>query len=98
VSTLDKEQLRRRGRELRALIAEWDPIGVGPDWSKDEYDCLLWPVMRKLEDRASEKDLASFLRAELEEHFGLEPDDAGIARFVSQAQEWFDTRWKDTRV
>ena len=98
MSTLDKQALRQRGRELRALLVEWDPIGVGPDGPRDEYDCLLWPVMRKLEAAASPEELMAFLAAELEDHFGAPGDAEGIAKFVARARSWFDTCWKGTRV
>ena len=95
---LDKAQMRQRGRELRALLNEWDPIGVGPDGPSDEYDCLLWDVMRRPERQVSAADLAAFLRAELEEHFGLPPDNANVEAFVSRAQRWFEKDWNDTRA
>jgi hypothetical protein len=95
---LEKQALRQRGRELRALLNEWDPIGVGPDGPKDEYDCLLWSVMRQLEADASPEKLTSFLAAELEEHFGHSGGAEGIASFVTRARAWFDTSWKGTRV
>jgi len=74
-----------------------DPIGVGPDGPKDEYDCLLWPVMRQLEADASPEELCGFLAAELEEHFGHGGDAEGIASFVAQARAWFDASWKGTQ-
>jgi hypothetical protein len=98
MSSLDKQVLRQRGRELRALLNEWDPIGVGPDGPKDEYDCLLWPIMRKLENNTRPGELAAFLKAELEQHFGIRDDAARTAAFASRACNWFDTGWKGTRV
>jgi len=62
MSKLDKQALRQRGQQLRALLNEWDPIGVGPDGPKDEYDCLLWPVMRQLEAMPLRKSSAAFSR------------------------------------
>ena len=98
MSKLDKQALRQRGQQLRALLNEWDPIGVGPDGPKDEYDCLLWPVMRQLEADASPEELGAFLAAELEEHFGHGGDAESIASFVAQARAWFDVSWKGTQV
>jgi hypothetical protein len=93
---LDKAQMRQRGRELRALLNEWDPIGVGPNGPADEYDCLLWDIMRRLERQVSEADLSSFLADELEQHFGLRADLAGVEGFVSRARSWFEKSWKDS--
>lgn len=89
--------MRRRGRELRALLSEWDPIGVGPDGPKDEYDCLLWPVMRKLEEGVAPPDLTAFLASELEEHFGHREEPESVVAFVRRARAWFDASWRDTR-
>jgi hypothetical protein len=38
-----RELLRSRERELRALLKEWDPIGVAPELGgpTDEYECFL---------------------------------------------------------
>ena len=98
MSKLDKQALRQRGRELRALLVEWNPLGVGPDGPRDEYDCLLWPVMRKLEAAASPDELTAFLAAELEGHFGAPGDAEGIAKFVARARAWFHTSSKGTKV
>jgi hypothetical protein len=95
---LDKARMRERGRQLRALLNEWDPIGVGPDGPKEEYDCLLWPVMRKLEDGAPEEQLVTFLVSELEGHFGLTGDASNVEAFASRARKWFETSCKGTRV
>ncbi len=98
MTKLDKAQLRQRGRELRALLQEWDPIGVGPDGPRDEYDCLLWPVMRRLEGQLEVGELAAFLDTELREHFG-QPGGASDSRaFASRAIGWFEARWKGTRA
>jgi hypothetical protein len=97
--TLDKEAMRRRGRELRALLNEWDPIGVigehGPD---DEYDCLLWPLMRLLEGGASVRDLTDYLQQEFTDHFGLSAAPQGSLQFAEQAKCWYEGSWAGTRV
>ena len=63
---LSKSEMRQRGRELRAMLNEWDPIGVsGLGDATDEYDCLLWPLMRMLEENSSVEVLAAYLTTEL---------------------------------
>lgn len=60
--------------ELRALLNEWDPIGVFGDESDgpaDEYDCLYYPLLGRLKRGESEREIADFLRDELQGHFGL---------------------------
>ncbi|WP_019357589.1 hypothetical protein [Streptomyces sp. AA1529] len=57
---------------LRYLLNEWDPIGVA-DEVRDEYDCMLAPLLVRLRGGASQSEIAEFLQRELEEHFGLDP-------------------------
>ena len=69
MSRLGKHELKQRAQELRALLNEWDPIGLGPGGPEDEYDCLVWPIMRRLDDNLPAAELTAFLETELEEHF-----------------------------
>jgi hypothetical protein len=97
-AVLDKSRMRQRGRELRALLNEWDPIGVVADGGPtDEYDCLLWPLMRLLEQDATPRDIASFLKGELKGHFGLGPFVRRPMAFAERAKAWFDHGWADTK-
>lgn len=57
---------------IRDLLNAWDPIGV-IDLVQDEYDCLIAPILDQLDDGADASQLASFLRDQLEHHFGLDP-------------------------
>lgn len=45
--------------------------------------------MRRLHDGASRADLASYLRHELEDHFGLVPDDQREATLASDLTAWW---------
>ena len=58
MGALSKEQSRVRWAELRRLLCEWDPIGVmdDPEWPRDEYDCMIGPVLRLLEERVGNRD------------------------------------------
>lgn len=88
MGTRSDESSDPTGTAIRDLLNEWDFIGVvgsaadgGP---LDEYDCLIEPVLERLaHDRA---DLGSFLRHELDQHFGLDPRQhaEGIDRFVAK--------------
>lgn len=76
----DSEWAQRAQRELRALLNEWDPVGVfdpedGDDesWPVDEYDCIRDPLISHLLRGYGRDDVAAFLRDELTSHFGLEP-------------------------
>jgi hypothetical protein len=70
---------RTRARQLilalRELLNTWDPIGIVPDGGPlDEYDCLVGPMLGRSERGADARELAEFLRRELDDHFGLDPE------------------------
>ena len=92
---LSKEQSRAQWSELRALMCEWDPIGVmgDPDWPRDEYDCMVGPVMRLLESDASDADIAAYLRGEIADHFGLSPEHYDFQSVARRTRAWFQERW-----
>ncbi|MFJ4037421.1 hypothetical protein ACIPVB_05005 [Microbacterium sp. NPDC090007] len=60
--------------EVRAVLNDWDPIGVhliGRGWPDDEYDDLILPILRALDTRPSVEDLAAELREVVEVDYGL---------------------------
>ncbi|WP_327241348.1 hypothetical protein [Streptomyces sp. NBC_01320] len=59
--------------DLRRLLNEWDPIGVA-DFVQDEYDCMLAPLLQQLRAGAGQAEIGEYLRQELEDHFGLDPN------------------------
>jgi hypothetical protein len=81
-----------RTRVLRRMLNEWDFIGVGGFYAgDDEYDCLLGPLLARLAAGENVEDVAGFLRAEIEGHFGLEPTGVEIATFAAKTVTW----WQD---
>jgi hypothetical protein len=94
---LTKDKSRQRWSELRALLNNWDFIGVVPDGRHTEYDCLIGLLMRRLESGQSAEDLAQFLGQQIPDHFGLD-EVRGIAEFSSNAKIWFDTNWLGTAI
>lgn len=73
---------------LRALLNSWDPIGVIEHGAPlDEYDCMIAPMLDRLEAGADADEIARFLRVELGEHVGLDPERhaTGIALVSSRA-------------
>jgi hypothetical protein len=58
---------------LRALLNEWDRVGVreGGDGPDDEYDCILVGVLGRLQRGVSAYDLATYLQQQLRDHFGI---------------------------
>jgi len=69
-SKAERRQLRRLEALFRDVLQVWDPIGDVPD---DEYDCLIWPAIKRLDAGDSPDDLAGWLASELSGHFGVEP-------------------------
>jgi hypothetical protein len=57
--------------DLRRLLNEWDPIGVADD-VRDEYDCMLTPLLQRLRSGVGRTEIGEFLQHELEDHFGLD--------------------------
>jgi hypothetical protein len=89
-----KEALRSKQRELRHLLNDWDPIGVygpGSEAPVDEYDCLRG-VVGMLRGGSSDPNLASYLREELRDHFGIDPDAANPQDFAATLYQWY---WLD---
>ena len=85
----------------RILLDEWDPIGVmSPDASPgdNEYDDLLWPLMRLLETGATARDLFVFVRNKLTEDYGIDPDEADLDQIAGRVKDWFENNWAGTRA
>lgn len=95
-AALSKRELRERSAQLRALMCEWDPIGVmsDPRWPRDEYDCLVGPLLTLVVSGASEKEIAGHLRKEIDEHFGLAPDNYDFTEIARRVHRWFDHGWR----
>ena len=100
MTILDKAASRRRWAEARKIVCDWDPIGVmdNPTWPRDEYDCIIGPVLRLLERDASIEELQAYLEKELTEHFGIGYVDADVQRVSKTLKSWFSDNWRETRT
>lgn len=80
--------------ELEQLLNEWDPIGVydpATDFPRDEYDCLYYPLLGRLQRGETPQEIASFLRDDLTNHFGLSrPGDP--TGFAERLVSWWTSR------
>ena len=86
----DPQRIGLKAQGIRALLAEWDPLGVTEsDGSSDQYECLVWPLTRLLEREASAEQVASFLSSELAGHFGVDPQTGEPGQFASRLIAWF---------
>lgn len=89
----NKHRTRESQRQLRALLMEWDPIGVaGAPEAADEYDCMLSPLLRRLHDGVSDKEIQDWVAGEVEGHFGLHSDRDREAQLVRQIIGWWRHR------
>jgi hypothetical protein len=98
---LTKEQSRERYRGLRELVAEWDPLGlIALGSPRDEYDCIVGPLMRQLEQKATVEDISAYLQHEFANHFGVSrgPDATARAQFAQRARAWFSEHWRDSTL
>jgi hypothetical protein len=95
VTALTKRESRQRWSQLRALMCEWDPIGVmnDPGWPRDEYDCLVGPLLTLLQSGATDDEIGGYLRKEIVEHFGLSPDHYDFLAVAGRLRGWFDHGW-----
>ncbi len=95
-TVLSKRELRERSLQLRALLCEWDPIGVmsDPEWPRDEYECLEGPLLTLLAQDAPEEDIARYLRNEIAEHFGLSSANHDFTDVSGRLRRWFDHGWR----
>ncbi|WP_406179447.1 hypothetical protein [Streptomyces sp. NBC_01006] len=74
--------------DLRHLLNEWDPLGVADD-VKDEYDCMLAPLLQQLRGGAGQSEIGAFLRHELEDHFGLDPVGLRPDAMAARVNSWW---------
>ncbi len=86
-----KTQLRRATpsdwRRLGELLWRWDPLGVLPP--RDEYDCLVAPLLRALEQGANRDSLADVLDRELRQRIGVSVARSAIEGFAAEVVRWF---------
>jgi hypothetical protein len=81
-------------------VNAWDPIGVmdDPEWPRDEYECIVGPVLRRLEEGAGADDIGGFLTHELEHHFGLDPEPLQPHVLAEQLVRWYAERWPGSKA
>jgi hypothetical protein len=73
--------------ELRSLLNQWDPIGCAPP--PDEYDCLLLPLLNKLQSGCNQDFVKGFLDREIGDHFGMNPRSCGTEEFAKKVMTWY---------
>ena len=80
-------RLRKLTRGLWDLIDQWDPVGLLKRGApKDEYECMVGPVLSHLERGTSADQLAAWLHSYIADHFGVSSGDA--RPFAEKACAW----------
>ena len=86
----EAQRMSLKARGIRALLADWDPLGVTEsDGSSAAYECLVWPLTRLLDREASAEQVASFLSSELAGRFGVDAQTGEPGQFASRLIAWF---------
>ena len=82
---------------MRAILMRWDPIGIAEEpQAADEYDCMIGPLLHQLHDGVAQRQLNTWLVAELEDHFGLEADAGREAALAAELVQWWRLRSVDS--
>jgi len=94
---LTKRELRQRSSQLNAILNEWDPIGILPGTvgPRDEYNCMVGPLLTLLQAGASEQAIEAYLREQIVGHFGLSSDHYDFLTMARRVRGWFNLAWRD---
>ena len=90
---VSKRDGKERMREVRALVMEWDAIGVAdfPE-AADEYDCMIGPLYGHLQRGADARFLCDWIARERVDHFGLSPDLGADRALADALVAWWTAR------
>lgn len=72
---VEERELEEQSAAVRALLLKWDAIGVADVVEcRDEYDCMIGPLLGHVRRRADAVFLRDWIARERVDHFGLNPD------------------------
>jgi hypothetical protein len=94
---LSRREIRQRSAQILALLSHWDPMGVSPDWVQDEYECMTGPLLTLMQRGAEQEEIASYLDAELDHHFGVRLTRDNALSMARRVLLWYERGWKDIR-
>jgi len=87
---VDTQEARHQVADVRALLLEWDAIGVADDVEcRDEYDCLIGPLLSRLRGGADAAFLRDWITRERIDHFGLSPDHGADRALADALVVWW---------
>lgn len=85
----NKYRTRALQEQLTERLLAWGPLGFG--FTREDYDCLISPLMHRLHDGEDSAALTAWLSHQLADHFGLGDADRGQRRFASELMTWWST-------
>jgi hypothetical protein len=82
-SPRNRDRTRESQKQVRAILMEWDPIGVSdaPE-AADEYDFMISPLMHLLYDGTDEQELLGRITFH-RDYMGLGEDTIGADRQIA---------------
>ena len=88
---MDKREAKKQMADVRALLMEWDAIGVADAVEcQDEYDCMIGPLLGHLRSGADAIFLRDWIARERVDHFGLTPDFGADRKLAHALVSWRD--------
>ncbi len=86
--THDHQEWSDRDRRVDELVAEWDPLGlIARGAPRDEYDCMVRPLVSLLARNASEAEIVEWLQQWFPAHFGLRGPGVELLRAFTRKLE-----------
>ena len=96
---ITKAESRKRWNELRAMVIEWDPLGlIAMHAPQDEYDCVLPEILHRLQDGIPATQMSKQLFRHRSDHFGASPEALATLKFCRRAVHWYKKHWDGSIV
>jgi hypothetical protein len=93
MTVVDKRDGKRQMAEVRALLMEWDAVGVADEpQAADEYDCMIGPLLSHLRNGADAAFLHDWIARQVADHFGLPPDPDSDRALADALALWWRNR------
>ena len=87
---VDKRTAKRQMADVRALLMEWDAIGVADAFEcEDEYDCMIGPLLGHLRDGSDAVFIRDWIARERVDHFGLNQNIGADRALADKLVAWW---------
>lgn len=91
---MDKESIlknyKQNAKELNQILNEWDFLLAVPDDVKDEYECLINPILNELNSGTTIPKLALKINNCVERHYGYCP--SKTAKYAKKIFTWWENK------